>query len=82
MREIFFIISVLAIIIIISIVLTAGVGIVLTAINIKMGPYKCVDIDNNEIICEQTWRSHGTLYGITKEGKHINLKSFETIDKK
>jgi len=82
MREILFIISVLAIIIITSIVLTAGVGIVLTAININMGPYKCVDIDNNEIICEQTWRSHGTLYGITKEGKHINLKSFETLDKK
>lgn len=81
MKETLFMISILIIVITISIILTAGVEIVLTAININMGPYKCVDIDNNEIICEQAWRSHGTLYGITKEGKHINLKSFEILNK-
>lgn len=82
MREILFVISILVIVIITSILLVAGIGITLTAININRGPYKCIDLDNNEIICEQTWRSYGTLYGITEEGKHINLKSFELLDKK
>lgn len=82
MKETIFVISILVIIIIISILLVAGIEITLTAININRGPYKCIDLDNNEIICEQTWRTHGTLYGITEEGKHINLKSFETLDKK
>lgn len=82
MKKTLFIISILTIVIIISIILTVGVEIILTTINISRGPYKCIDIDNNEIICEQTWRSHGTLYGITKEGKHINLKSFETLNNK
>ena len=47
-----------------------------------MGPYKCIDTDNNEIICEQTWRSYGVLYGITKEGKTIDLKSYEECKQK
>lgn len=57
--------------------LIVGIEVILTNINISMGPYKCIDIDNNEIICEQTWRSYGVLYGITKEGKTIDLKSYE-----
>ena len=82
MKETIFVISILVIIIIISILLVAGIGITLTTININRGPYKCIDLDNNEIICEQTWRSYGILYGITGEGKHINLKSFEILNKK
>lgn len=57
--------------------IVAGLSAILTHINISMGPYKCIDTDNNEIICEQTWRSYGVLYGITKEGKTIDLKSYE-----
>ena len=57
-----------------------GIMAVLTTINIDNGPYKCVDIDGNEIICEQTWRSNGTLYGITEDGKTIDLKSYESIE--
>lgn len=65
----------------VAVVLTVGIAIglvaTLTHINISMGLYKCIDIDGNEIICEQTWRSYGVLYGITKEGKTIDLKSYE-----
>lgn len=82
MKETLFIIGILIIVIVIPTALTIGVANLLTTINISRGPYKCIDLDNNEIICEQTWRSHGILYGITEEGKHINLKSFEILDKK
>lgn len=71
----------ITIIILVAVGLVAGLGIILTNINISMGPYKCIDIDGNEIICEQTWRSHGTLYGITKEGRTIDLKSYEEVTK-
>lgn len=77
MKEILFISTTVILIIIISITSMVGIYIVLTKINIKMGPYKCIDIDDNEIVCEQTWRSNGVLYGITKDGKTIDLKSYE-----
>jgi hypothetical protein len=51
----------------------------LIKMNIAMGPYKCIDTDGNEVICRETWRSYGTLYGITSEGKSVNLKSYEQI---
>lgn len=54
-------------------------SLIFTNINIKEGPYNCIDIDNNTIICEQVWRSYGTLYGITEDGKTIDLKSYERI---
>lgn len=67
----------ITIVILVAVLLILGIGFTLTQININMGPYKCIDIDGNEIICEQTWRSYGVLYGITKEGKTIDLKSYE-----
>lgn len=78
MEEILKIILILFLVLVVSIVLTVDVGVILTKININMGPYKCIDIDGNEVICEQTWRSYGTLYGITKDGKTIDLKSYES----
>ncbi len=69
--------AIITIVILVAVLLTVGIGFTLTQININMGPYKCIDIDGNEIICEQTWRSYGVLYGITEEGKTINLKSYE-----
>lgn len=71
------------IVIIITVLITVGtiIGIrfILTKANIEMGPYECVDIDNNTIECEQTWRTHGVLYGITKDGKTVDLKSYRSI---
>ena len=55
--------------ILITVGLIIGTYFILTQINIQMGPYECVDVDNNTIECEQTWRSHGVLYGITKNRK-------------
>ena len=77
MKMILEIVTTITIVILVVVLLTTGIGFTLTQININMGPYKCIDIDGNEIICEQTWRSHGVLYGITKEGKTIDLKSYE-----
>lgn len=71
------IISIIVILLVIG--LTTGLVFILTQINIQMGPYECVDTNNNTIECEQTWRSHGILYGITKDGKTINLKSYKSI---
>lgn len=79
MRCVFEITIVLIIMILLAVGLTIGLLFVLTQINIQMGPYECVDIDNNTIECEQTWRSNGVLYGITKDGKTINLKSYKSI---
>lgn len=73
------IIKIIAITILIAVVLIIGLDFILTKINISMGPYECVDINNNTIECEQTWRSHGILYGITKDGKTIDLKSYKSI---
>lgn len=83
MREILFISSIVILIIVISVILVMlvfGTVKVLTKINISMGPYLCVDIDNNEVMCEQTWRSHGTLYGITQDGKTVDLKSYKRVE--
>ncbi len=77
MKEVLVLIT---IIILISVGLCAGIYFILEKINIDMGPYKCIDVDGNEVICEQTWRSHGTLYGITEEGKTTDLKSYESIE--
>ena len=79
MKEIMFTIIILIIVILVTAGMTLGIMAILTQININMGPYKCVDVDNNIIECEQTWRSHGTLYGITKDGKTVNLKSYKSI---
>ena len=77
------IIKIIAVTLIVTILITVGLIIgtyfILTQINIQMGPYECVDVDNNTIECEQTWRSHGVLYGITKDGKTIDLKSYKSI---
>lgn len=80
MREMLFISSIVILVIVIAVALVFGTVIVLTKINISMGPYSCVDIDNNEVICEQTWRSHGTLYGITQDGKTVDLKSYKRVE--
>lgn len=80
MRCVIEIIIVLIITILLVVGLTIGVVFILTQINIEMGPYECVDINNNTIECEQAWRSHGTLYGITKDGKTIDLKSCKSIE--
>lgn len=79
MKEIMFTIIILIIVILVTAGMTLGIMAILTQININMGPYKCVDVDNNIIECEQTWRSHGTLYGITKDGKTVDLKSYKSI---
>lgn len=79
MRTVIFTIIILITIILVVVGMTLGLVAVLTEINIQMGPYECVDIDNNILECEQTWRSHGTLYGITKDGKTVNLKSYKSI---
>ena len=79
MRCIFEIIIILIITILLIVGLTIGLAFILTQINIQMGPYECVDINNNTIECEQTWRSHGVLYGITKDGETIDLKSYKSI---
>ena len=71
------IVSIIAILLVVG--LTIGLAFILTQINIQMGPYECVDVDNNTIECEQTWRSHGVLYGITKDGETIDLKSYKSI---
>ena len=71
------IVSIIAILLVVG--LTIGFVFILTQINIQMGPYECVDVDNNTIECEQTWRSHGVLYGITKAGETIDLKSYKSI---
>lgn len=71
------IVSIIAILLVVG--LTIGLAFILTQINIQMGPYECVDINNNTIECEQTWRSHGVLYGITKDGETIDLKSYKSI---
>ena len=71
------IVSIIAILLVVG--LTIGLAFILTQINIQMGPYECVDVDNNTVECEQTWRSHGVLYGITKDGKTIDLKSYKSI---
>lgn len=80
MREILFISLTVILTTVISVALVFGIVIVLTKINIRMGPYLCVDIDNNEVMCEQTWRSHGTLYGITQDGKTVDLKSYKRVE--
>lgn len=72
-------IKVTIITILVSVGMVIGVNFILTQINIGMGPYECIDIDNNTVECEQTWRSHGVLYGITKDGRTIDLKSYESI---
>ncbi len=73
----------IVIVIIITVLITVGtiigISFILTKANIEMGPYECVDIDNNTIECEQTWRTHGVLYGITKDGKTVDLKSYRSI---
>ena len=79
MRCIFEIIIILIITILLIVGLTIGLAFILTQINIQMGPYECVDINNNTIECEQTWRSNGVLYGITKDGETIDLKSYKSI---
>lgn len=79
MRTVIFTIIILITIILVVVGMTLGLVVALTEINIQMGPYECVDIDNNILECEQTWRSHGTLYGITKDGKTVNLKSYKSI---
>lgn len=79
MREVILTITILIMAILITIAITLGFGFILTKINISMGPYECIDIDNNIVECEQTWRTHGTLYGITKDGQTINLKSYKSI---
>ena len=79
MRCVFEIIIISTIAILLVVGLTIGLVFILTQINIQMGPYECVDVDNNTIECEQTWRSHGVLYGITKDGKTIDLKSYKSI---
>lgn len=56
-----------------------GINSFLTKVNINGGPYNCIDLDNNTITCEQVWRSHGTLYGITEDERTIDLKSYERI---
>ena len=71
------IVSIIAILLVVG--LTIGLAFILTQINIQMGPYECVDVDNNTVESEQTWRSHGVLYGITKDGKTIDLKSYKSI---
>lgn len=71
------VISITGVLIIVGLII--GIYFILTKVNIGMGPYKCVDIDNNTIECEQTWRSDGILYGITKDGTTINLKSYKSI---
>ena len=73
--------TIMTITILLAVALIAGIGFVATQININMGPYECVDIDGNEIICEQTWRSNGVLYGITEEGKTVDLKSYQKQQK-
>ena len=73
---------ILKIIVIVTILTVLIIGIfayILTKINIDMGPYECVDVNGNNIICEQTWRSYGVLYGITEDGLTINLKSYKSI---
>ena len=79
MRCVFEIIIISTIAILLVVGLTIGLVFILTQINIQMGPYECVDVDNNTIECEQTWRSHGVLHGITKDGKTIDLKSYKSI---
>lgn len=71
------IVSIIAILLTVGLII--GLAFILTQINIQMGPYECVDVDNNTIECEQTWRSNGVLYGITKDGKTIDLKSYKSI---
>ena len=71
------IVSIITILLVVG--LTIGLAFILTQINIQMGPYECVDINNNTIECEQTWRSRGVLYGITKDGETIDLKSYKSI---
>lgn len=73
--------AIMTMVILLVVALIAGIGFVLTQININMGPYKCVDIDGNEIICKQTWRSNGVLYGITEGGKTVDLKSYQKQQK-
>lgn len=65
-------------IIVISAILIFGMYFGLTKLNIAMGPYECVDIDGNTLICTETWRSNGTLYGITEDGKTVDLKSYKS----
>ena len=79
MRCVFEITIISIMIILITVGLIIGFVFILTQINIGMGPYECIDIDNNTIECEQTWRSHGVLYGITKDGKTIDLKSYKSM---
>ena len=79
MRCVFEIIIISTIAILLVVGLTIGLVFIFIQINIQMGPYECVDVDNNTIECEQTWRSHGVLHGITKDGKTIDLKSYKSI---
>lgn len=79
MREIMFEVIIIIISILMAVGMFLGIDFILTQININMGPYECVDVDNNIVECEQTWRNHGTLYGITKDGKTIDLKSYKSI---
>lgn len=79
MEDVFELIIIIFFVIAIPTALIVGTYAILTKVNINMGPYRCIDINNNEIICEQTWRSYGTLYGITEDGKTIDLKSYESV---
>lgn len=54
MRCVFEIIIISTIAILLVVGLTIGLVFILTQINIQMGPYECVDVDNNTIECEQT----------------------------
>lgn len=74
-----FIIIIPTMVILVAVGLVSGIVGILTQININMGPYECVDINDNIIECEQTWRSYGVLYGITKDGETVNLKSYKSI---
>lgn len=79
----FILVSLLSIILVVGVAtgLTLWIYCFATKINIDDGPYNCIDLDNNTIICEQVWRSHGILYGITEDGKSIDLKSYERMEK-
>lgn len=65
--------------IIIVFILVFGIYGLFTKANIDKGPYICIDVDNNTIICEQVWISYGFIYGITEDGKTISLKSYESV---
>lgn len=79
MREILEILGYIILIIGLAIIIIMALAWGIVKLNIACGPYEGIDLDGNEVMCIQTWRNNGILYGITEKGESIYLKSYKSL---